>query len=104
MAPGWVRIVWEDFEGDVSPRDSGTPRNPAEEGSGRPAAPRESCRAHGGRCEVRGALAAAQMAASCHAVPITPNKTTTQLIFGPFDLSDAKAAEVQFWSWVIYSV
>ena len=28
-----------------------------------------------------------------------PNRTTTQLIFGPFDLSDASEASLAFWSW-----
>jgi hypothetical protein len=93
--PDWEEIVHEDFEGDF-PTGLWYTSQDCEEGS-YTWAPRD-CRPHTGNksawCVGGGADGSQLECGSDY-----PNEAVTQLIYGPFDLSDATAAKMTFWTW-----
>ena len=92
--------MWEDFEG-MFPRGLWYNFESSEEGSFT-WAPRD-CRPHDGSksaWSVGGGADGGNLPCGAD----YPDRTETQLIFGPFDLSDAKAADLAVLVLVIYAV
>lgn len=93
--PGWVEIVYEGFEGEF-PTGLWYTRQESEAGS-YVWGPRD-CNPHTGNKSAWAVGAGADgIALPCGSD--YPDETKTQLIYGPFDLSDATAANLTFWSW-----
>ena len=95
--PGWVEIVYEDFEGDF-PTGLWYTSQECEEGN-YTWGPRD-CKPHTGNksawCVGGGADGIELECGSDY-----PDEVETQMIYGPFDLSDATAAKLTFWTWSI---
>ena len=93
--PVWVTIAEEDFEGDF-PKEKWWVDYSTRQGI-YTFAPRE-CQPHAGTRSgwAVGGGANGQALACGSNYPIS---TTSQLLYGPFDLSDAIAAKVTYWSW-----
>jgi hypothetical protein len=93
--PGWEEIVHEDFEGDF-PTGLWYTSQECEEGN-YTWAPRD-CKPHTGNksawCVGGGADGSQLECGSDY-----PNEVRTQMIYGPFDLSDTTAAKMTFWTW-----
>lgn len=93
--PGWVEIVYEGFEGDF-PTGLWHTSQESEEGS-YTWGPRD-CRPHAGNKSAWSVGSGAD-GSELECGSDYPNETKTQLIYGPFDLSDATAAKLTFWTW-----
>lgn len=93
--PRWVEIVYEGFEGEF-PTGLWYTRQDSESGS-YVWGPRD-CNPHRGNMSAW-AVGAGADGAALPCGSDYPDETETQLIYGPFDLSDATAARMTFWSW-----
>jgi hypothetical protein len=95
VEPGWTTITYEGFENEFP---TGLWYTSQSSTSGSYAwAPRD-CKPYAGSKSawaVGGGSDGSQL--TCGAD--YPNKTTTQIIYGPFDLTEATSAKFTFWSW-----